>query len=142
MESNWSAYIWWYGRRFYSFIGDGESQYGTTKGAVLKRGYAFSQYSKYVRPGYQRVGLAKGSKASPLEVTAYQGDGKITLVILNRSNSAVNNAVAEVPENITKAEYVVTSRTLSAASQPVTVNGGQVGISVPARSISTVVVTL
>ncbi|MEK8104366.1 hypothetical protein NKG94_02910 [Micromonospora sp. M12] len=28
-------------------------------------------------------------------MTAYQGDGKITLVILNRSNSAVTNAVVQ-----------------------------------------------
>lgn len=40
--------------------------------------------------------LTKSSKASPLEVTAYTGDGKITLVILNRSTSAVNNAVIQV----------------------------------------------
>ena len=25
MEANWTAYIWWYGKRYYSFIGDGES---------------------------------------------------------------------------------------------------------------------
>ena len=62
---------------------------GTTAGAPLKRGYAFSQYAKYVRPGYQRVALTKSAKASPLEVTAYQGGGKVTLVILNRSNSAL-----------------------------------------------------
>src|SRR4051794_22637153 len=110
MEANWSAYIWWYGRRYYSFIGDGESAYGTTGGAVLKRGWAFSQYSKYVRPGYQRVALSKSSKASPLEVTAYQGNGKITLVILNRSSSAVNNAVLQVPQNITAGQYTYTSQ--------------------------------
>ncbi|MCW6005122.1 cellulose binding domain-containing protein, partial [Micromonospora sp. CPCC 205371] len=142
MESNWSAYIWWYGKRFYSFIGDGESAYGTTAGAPLKRGYAFSQYSKYVRPGYQRVALTKSSKASPLEVTAYQGGGKITLVILNRSTSAVNNAVIQAPQNVTRADHYLTSRTANAASQPVGVNGGQATVNVPARSISTVVFTL
>ena len=142
MESNWSAYIWWYGKRYYSFIGDGEAAYGTTKGAVLKRGYAFAQFSKYVRPGYQRVGLTKSSKASPLEVTAYSGDGKITLVVLNRSSSAVNDAVIQVPQNVSKAEYVVTSQNVSAASQPVGVSGGRATVSVPARSISTVVLTL
>jgi glucuronoarabinoxylan endo-1,4-beta-xylanase len=142
LESNWSAYIWWYGKRFYSFIGDGEAAYGTTAGAPLKRGYAFSQYAKYVRPGYQRVALTKSSKASPLEVTAYHGGGKITLVILNRSTSAVNNAVIQAPQNVTKAEHYLTSRNSNAASQPTTVNGGQVTVSVPARSISTVVFTL
>ncbi|GLH99614.1 cellulose binding domain-containing protein [Phytohabitans aurantiacus] len=142
MEGNWSAYVWWYGKRYYSFIGDGESAYGTTAGAPLKRGYAFSQYSKYVRPGYQRVALTKSSKASPLEVTAYQGGGKVTLVILNRSNSAVNNAIVQAPQNVTRAEHFLTSVTANAASQPVGVNGGQATINVPARSISTVVFTL
>jgi glucuronoarabinoxylan endo-1,4-beta-xylanase len=142
MESNWSAYVWWYGRRFYSFIGDGEAQYGTTKGAVLKRGHAFSQFSKYVRPGYQRVRLTKSSKASGLEVTAYQGDGKITLVILNRSTNAVNNAIVQVPQKVSKAEYYITSQSQGAASGSAAVNGDQVTVSVGARSISTVVLTL
>jgi O-glycosyl hydrolase len=142
MEANWSAYIWWYGKRFYSFIGDGEATYGTTAGAPLKRGYAFSQYAKYVRPGYQRVALTKSSKASPLEVTAYQGDGKLTLVILNRSTSAVNNAVIQAPQNVTTAEHYLTSQTASAATLPTSINGGRVAVNVPARSISTVVFTL
>jgi glucuronoarabinoxylan endo-1,4-beta-xylanase len=138
MESGWSAYVWWYGRRFYSFIGDGDAAYGTTKGTPLKRGYAFSQYAKYVRPGDQRVALTKSSKASPLEVTAYQGHGKTTLVILNRSTSAVSDVVVQAPQSITKADYVATSQSLSAAAQSATVSGGQATISVPARSISTI----
>ncbi|MFF0722683.1 cellulose binding domain-containing protein [Micromonospora sp. NPDC003816] len=141
MEANWTAYVWWYGKRYYSFIGDGEAAFGTTAGAPLKRGYAFSQYSKYVRPGYQRVALAKSSKASPLEVTAYQGGGKTTLVILNRSTSAVNNAVIQVPQSVTRAEHYLTSLSANAASQPTSVNGGQVSVNVGARSISTVVLT-
>ncbi|MGC4808250.1 cellulose binding domain-containing protein [Micromonospora sp. DT233] len=142
MEANWNAYVWWYGKRYYSFIGDGESAYGTVAGAPLKRGYAFSQYAKYVRPGYQRIALTKSSKASPLEVTAYQGDGKVTLVILNRSTSAVNNAVIQAPQNVTKAEHYLTSQNANAAGQSVGVNGGQVSVNVGARSISTVVLTL
>ncbi|MER6756224.1 cellulose binding domain-containing protein [Micromonospora echinofusca] len=142
MESNWSAYIWWYGKRYYSFIGDGEAAYGTIAGAPLKRGYAFSQYAKYVRPGYQRVALTKSSKASPLEVTAYQGGGKITLVILNRSASAVDNAMIQAPQNVTRAEHYLTSQNANAASQPTSVNGGQVSVNIGARSISTVVFTL
>ena len=142
MESNWSAYIWWYGKRYYSFIGDGEAAYGTTAGAPLKRGYAFSQFAKYVRPGYQRIALTKSSKASPLEVTAYQGGGKVTVVILNRSTSAVDNAVIQAPQNVSKAEYYVTSQTANEASQPTSLNGGQATVNVPARSISTLVFTL
>ncbi|NLT54350.1 MAG: cellulose-binding protein, partial [Actinomycetales bacterium] len=142
MDASWSAYVWWWGRRYYSFVGDGESAYGTTKGAPLRRGYAFSQYAKYVRPGYQRVGLTKSSKASPLEVTAYTGDGKIVLVILNRTTSAVNNAIVQVPQGIRSALYTSTTQYQDRAAQPVTVNGGQATVTVGARSISTVVLTL
>ena len=142
MQSSWSAYVWWYGRRYYSFIGDGESAFGTTGGAVLKRGWAFSQYAKYVRPGYQRVGLTKSSKASPLEVTAYQGDGKITLVMLNRSTSAVNGAVIQAPQGVRSALQTMTSQYSSRAARTTSVNGSQVTVDVPARSISTVVITL
>ncbi len=142
MEASWSAYVWWYGRRYYSFIGDGESAYGTTGGAVLKRGWAFSQYSKYVRPGYQRVGVTESSKASPLDVTAYQGDGKITLVILNRSTSPVNGAVIQAPQDVRSALQTMTSQYSSRAAQTTTVDGSQVKVNVPARSISTVVLTL
>ncbi|WP_434739477.1 cellulose binding domain-containing protein [Micromonospora sp. SH-82] len=141
MEANWTAYVWWYGKRYYSFIGDGEAAFGTTAGAPLKRGYAFSQYSKYVRPGYQRVALTKSTKANPLEVTAYTGGGKTTLVILNRSTGAVDDAVVQVPQNITRAEHYLTSVSANAAGQPVAVNGGQVTVDVGARSISTVVLT-
>src|SRR5581483_4228182 len=119
-----------------------EAAYGTTAGAPLKRGFAFSQYAKYVRPGYQRIGLTKDAKAAPLEITAYQGAGKITLVILNRSTSAVNNAVIQAPQNVTKAEHFLTSQNASAATLPTSVNGGRVAVNVPARSISTVVFTL
>ena len=142
MEANWSAYVWWYGRRYYSFIGDGESAFGTTGGAVLKRGWAFSQYSKYVRPGDQRIGVAESSKVSPLDITAYQGDGKITLVILNRSTSAVNGAVVQAPQAVGSALHTMTSQYSSRAPRTTAVNGSQVTVDVPARSISTVVLTL
>lgn len=50
MESNWNAYIWWYLKRYYSFIGEGVQ--GAPEGEILKRGYAFSHFSKFIRPGY------------------------------------------------------------------------------------------
>jgi glucuronoarabinoxylan endo-1,4-beta-xylanase len=76
-----------------------------------------------------------------LDVTAYQGGGKIKLVILNRWTSAVNNAVIQAPQTVTMAEDYPTSQTPSAAGQTASVNGSQVTVSVPARSISAVVRT-
>jgi O-glycosyl hydrolase len=141
MESNWSAYIWWWLRRFYSFIGEGEAQYGTTKGAVLKRGWAFSQYAKYVRPGYVRVKADKSTKANGIELTAYQGDNKIVIVMLNRGQGAVNNVIVGVPQTIKNAEYFSTSRTTSRAKAEVVASGQKATLSVGARSISTVILS-
>jgi hypothetical protein len=66
----------------------------------------------------------------------------VTLVILNRSANAVNNAVVQAPQNATRAEYYVTSQNSNAAAQPAALNGGQATVTVPARSISTLVFTL
>jgi hypothetical protein len=60
----------------------------------------------------------------------------------HRSNSAANNAVIQAPQNVTRAEHYLTSQSANAASQPTSVNGGQVTVNVGARSISTVVLTL
>jgi len=53
MKSNMNAYVWWYLKRYYSFIGDGE--FGETLGQPTKRGYAFAQFAKFVRPGFVRL---------------------------------------------------------------------------------------
>jgi O-glycosyl hydrolase len=51
MTANYSAYVWWYIRRSYGLI--------TEDGLVSKRGHILSQYAKYVRPGYQRIGATE-----------------------------------------------------------------------------------
>jgi O-glycosyl hydrolase len=43
--NNENAFVWWASKRFYSFVGDGQS--GTTDGAALPRGLGLSHYAKY-----------------------------------------------------------------------------------------------
>ena len=85
---NWHAYIWWYTKRYYSFLGDGTE--GTSTNTLLKRGYAYSHYSRFIRPGYQRV-ETQFTSPRDLKVTAYQGDGKTIIVIINDSTTPVSN---------------------------------------------------
>jgi len=139
MEANWSAYIWWWLRRFYSFIGDGEASYGTTKGEVLKRGWAFSHYSKFVRPGYLRVKVDKSSRANGLEITAYKGDDKIVLVILNRTQTAVTDAVIDIPQGIESAQLFHTSISQNRESAEINLSAQQATIDIAARSVATLV---
>lgn len=140
MEANWNAYIWWWARRYYSFIGDETNgKWPTPKGQVLKRGWAFSHYSKFVRPGYIRVGTTKNNKTNGLEITAYQGDNKIVLVILNRQTSAVNGTVIGIPQKISSAEFYYTSQYSARESRAITVDGQKATLDIGPRSVATVV---
>ncbi|MBN1654722.1 MAG: glycoside hydrolase family 5 [Deltaproteobacteria bacterium] len=142
MQINWSAFIWWWGRRFYSFVGDGEAAFGTIKGQVLKRGYAFSQYAKFVRPGYTRVRTATDSAVSGLSATAYQGEDKIVVVMLNRSIAEHDDVVIAIPNDVTFAQAYVTSRTADQQAVTVTLTGHYATLdNIPARSVATVVMS-
>ncbi len=146
MESYWNAYIWWWAKRYYSFIGEsrGEAYLTTPNGQILKRGWAFSQFSKYVRPGYTRVKVSKSGAANSnnLLITAYQGDdNKIAIVIINKDSSDKNNVTIGLPVNATAASYTYTSRTAARTEGTVSTNGQRATINIPARSISTVVIS-
>jgi len=56
-----SAFIWWYSKRFYSLIGDGE--YGATEGRIMPRGYALSHYAKFAKEK-RRIGLTVSGKTA------------------------------------------------------------------------------
>ena len=75
MAANYSAYVWWYIRRFYGLI--------TEDGSVSKRGWIMSQYAKFVRPGYVRIGATENPYPD-VYVTAYKGgDGRVVVVAVN-----------------------------------------------------------
>jgi len=76
MSANFSAYVWWAIRRAYGLI--------TEDGLVSKRGYLMAQYSKFIRPGYVRIGATQPSNAN-VAVTAYKGGDRVVVVAVNRS---------------------------------------------------------
>lgn len=138
MTNNWNAYVWWYTRRYYSFLGDGDQ--GTTTGTVLKRGYAISQFSKFVRPGYARVAVQPATSTS-LNITAYSGDGKLVVVIINPTANPVYN-VALAPPSISSAEAYTTSLSANRVMEVLTPVDNAVAIDMAASSITTVVIGL
>ena len=79
MVSNYSAYIWWYIRRSYGLMSE--------DGNVSKRGYIMAQFSKYIRPGYTRIGATEMPENN-VYVTAYKNNaGKLVIVVVNKSGS-------------------------------------------------------
>jgi O-glycosyl hydrolase len=79
MTANFNAYVWWYVRRFYGLIGD--------NGNITKRGYVMSQFSKFVRPGYKRVGVSTDA-VSNVYISAYKTDSTLVVVAVNRNTGS------------------------------------------------------
>ena len=136
MTCNWNAYIWWYLQRYYSFIGDGEQ--GTTDGEILKRGYAFSHFSKYIKPGFVRVD-ASISTNTGLEISVYAGNQQIVVVIINQNNHWINNLNFEVP-SLSSASAYETSVNLNRAKKEINISDGKVVLDISPKSITTIVV--
>ncbi len=87
MNYNMSAYVWWYIVRYYGPVDDGSLNSGNT-GKVTHKGYVMSQFARFVRPGFYRVGATE-SPTSNVYVTAYKDGAKVVIVALNMGSSAV-----------------------------------------------------
>ena len=138
MLNHWNAYVWWYIQRYYSFIGDGDQ--GTVSGEILKRGYAFSHYSKFVRPGYFRVGVdIKQDKE--LVATAYTGDNKTVIVIINPSANEVKGIGAMVDNTVPAAATLyTTSLTKNIEETTLAKQDEKLLFDMPAKSVATLVI--
>jgi O-glycosyl hydrolase len=82
MRADFNAFIWWYLKRFYGMMGDGE--YNTVKGEITPRGYVMSHYAKYVT-GKTRID-AQVTGPAGVFATAYESDNDISMVVFNSGN--------------------------------------------------------
>lgn len=96
MLSDMNAYIYWYGRRYYGMLGDGNA--GSVMSKVTPRGHIFSLFSKNVT-GKTRVKTITSSEvSSELSNSAYiDADGNITLVCINEGDSNIENMLVTLP---------------------------------------------
>jgi glucuronoarabinoxylan endo-1,4-beta-xylanase len=80
MNSNMSAYIWWYIVRYYGPIDE--------NGNATKRGYIMSQYSKFIRPGYFRIKCDLSPQRN-IYITSYKdsASSKTVIVVLNTNST-------------------------------------------------------
>lgn len=137
MEVSWNAYIWWWGVRFYSLMGDGDENTGTIRGEILKRGWAYSHYAKFIRPGSVRV--AAETLLGNVSVTAYTSDEKTVIVLLNRSTIDYENVTLGTGGSFAAARATITSQ--SQNREALTITGTDNVYSLPelaARSVVTV----
>lgn len=128
--ANFSAYIWWYVRRYYGPLGEDS--------VVTKRGYVMAQFAKFIRPGFVRVD-ATARPVTGVSVSAYKRE-KLVIVAVNQGTTAVSQVFSLANATVTSVVPWVTSATVSLESQPaIAVTGGTFTATLPAESVTTFV---
>lgn len=132
MINGFQTYVWWYIRRSYSPIKE--------NGSISKRGYCLAQYSKFIRPGYQRVDAPTNQNG--LAVSAYKGNGKAVIVVINDKSYTINQTFAINGGNAKSVTRYRTSASENLAKSSVPVNSNKFNANFPANSVSTFVCDL
>jgi len=108
---------------------------------LTKRYYAFGNFSKFIKPGYARIG-ATANPVSGVYISAYkdQATGKFTIVAVNDSDASAELNFAPSGFTAGKLTPYTTNSELSLAQGPnVPLTGGKFQAIVPAKSIVTYV---
>lgn len=129
-----NAFVWWYGRRFYSQIGDGD--YQTVSGTILPRGYALAHFGKFAS-NTDQVGLT---------VSGVNGAGGAITVGSNFNNSTYDldntavRALAFLSKDGNSLSLVLATPTLVSGLSGT--NMGNVKIAFPANFAATKVTAM
>jgi O-glycosyl hydrolase len=137
MMHNWNAYIWWYLKRYYSFIGDGTN--GTVSGQVLKRGYAFSHFSKFVRPGFVRIKTE--FVTSEALISAYKSIDQTVIVLINPGTAAITNIGLKIAgQSPSSATQYVTTLSSNREKTTLQLQDSNLVTALAPKSVTTIVV--
>jgi glucuronoarabinoxylan endo-1,4-beta-xylanase len=131
MSVGMNAYVWWVIRRFYGPIDENSN--------VTKRGYVMSQYARFVRPGFIRVG-ATATPRTNVSVTAYKDGSKVVIVALNAGSLSINQTFT-VPNGTatTFTPYVTSSAKNCVQGSAIPVSSGTFSATLDGSSVTTLV---
>ncbi len=106
-----------------------------------KRVYTMGNFSKFVRPGYVRVGLTDAPSSVQIVPFANPADGTVAIVALNSGNNAqpVSFFVAGSSWPSAVTPYVTSASSNLAAGTAISVSGGRFQGSLAAQSVTTFV---
>lgn len=130
-KANFSAYIYWYGKRFYGLIGQ--------DGTVTKRGFIVSQFARFIKQGAIRLGSMPNSRPEVL-ISAYRNGVKKVVVAINTGSADVKQTISFQDASATSVvPYLTTSSKNAEQGSAVTLTGNSFTYTVPANSIVTFV---
>jgi glucuronoarabinoxylan endo-1,4-beta-xylanase len=139
-----NAWLYWWLINLYGAADDEGLIAGN--GTIAKRAYVMGQYSKFVRPGYSRIGTTPHLPETEVSVSAYQNLPTNTLVIIatNYSGSADTQTftITNAPVVFSAMNPWITSASLSLAQQTgASVSSNSFTYTLPPQSITTFVGT-
>lgn len=130
VTGNFSAYFWWYLRRYYGPLGEDS--------VVTKRGYVMAQFAKFIRPGFVRVD-ATATPTPGISVSAFARD-HLVVVAVNQNASDVTQAFAIAHATVGSVTPWLTSSSANLAAQTsIPVSSGSFSATLPAQSVTTFV---
>jgi len=141
MQADMSAYVFWYIVRYYGPIGDGSNR--TIAGAITKRGYVMSQFSRFIRPGDVRVKSLGpiGRDFTNVMVTAYKDSANKAIIVATNANSSSKtiNVILGDSTSGTFHTYITSDAKNVAKGNDIDASGTGFTTTLPAQSITTFV---
>ena len=130
---NMSAYIWW------KCLGDTNGLLNAA-GTPQKRGYVMAQFSRFVHPGYYRIGVTNVAGSTLVSAYKNPGSGGFAVIAINNNLTTVTQTVNLANFNASSVIPWITSSNLSLSSQSaVTVANSSFSYPLPASSVVTFV---
>ena len=139
VDNNYNAYCYWW---LVNMNSDDEGLCDSS-GNPTKRLYTLGNYSKFVKPGYVRIGATE-APTSGLSCSAYQdpNTGKFAIVVINQNSSATSQQFNLSGLSATSVTPWITDANNNLVQQSaVTVSGGSFTVSLPAQSVMSFVGT-
>jgi glucuronoarabinoxylan endo-1,4-beta-xylanase len=137
-EANVNAWIWWFLTDM-PREGEGRDNAALTDidGNIPKRAYVTAQWSRFVRPGWIRIGA---SSTGNLEVTAFRSPDTRTFAIVAVNQSILPTAATFILNGFIAASVtpsITSSRWSTSTRNDVSVHESKFDYFVPARSVIT-----
>ncbi len=133
-----SAWLYWWYKAYYTDDNEGLT---CKDGSDTKRHWTFGNYSKFVRPGYTRVGIA-GPVPDNILLSGFSGDGgAVVVVAINKGDAAadvpITIAGGTAPASMTP--WVTSATDNLVSKDAVAVAAGTFTASLPGKSVTTFV---
>lgn len=108
---------------------------------VTKRLYTLGNYSKFVRPGYSRVGVT-GPVPAGVSVSAYvnPANGTVVIVAINENTTATSLSAYAAGSHASATPWVTSASDSLAAKTAISISGGRFTSSLAAQSVTTFVI--